>query len=252
MKKISLVIISKNEEKYIGECILSAKDIVDEIIVVDDYSTDRTKEIIIELGATYIPEKFRGFGLQKKYAVSLASNDWILSLDADERLSSDLKNSIINWKNNPSTKQAFYFNRLNYYCEKPIRHCGWYPNALIRLWNRNHANWNENIIHESVEIKEKKLTEKLKGDLIHYTMDSISDHISRTNKYTSLQAEKHIHKSRLFLYFKLFFSPLFSFISIYFIKLGFLDGFYGYMIARISSMGQFWVYSKALEKKKSK
>lgn len=252
MKKISLVIISKNEEKYIAECIVSARDIVDEIIVLDDFSTDRTKEIVIGLGATYFPEKFRGFGLQKQYAVSLASHDWILSLDADERLSPELKNSIINWKKKPSDKQAFYLNRLNYYCEKPIKHCGWFPNALIRLWNRKYGNWNENIVHESVEIKEKQLIGKLKGNIIHYTMDSIQDHINRTNKYTSLQAEKHIHKSKWFLYFKLFFSPLFSFISIYFIKLGFLDGFYGFMIAKISSMGQFWVYSKALDKKKSK
>lgn len=252
MQKISLVIITKNEEKYIRECILSAKDIVDEIIVVDDLSTDKTKEIILELGATYIPEKFRGFGLQKQYAVSLATHDWVLSLDADERLSPELSSSILNWKNDNSEKKAFYFNRLNYYCGKPVRHCGWYPNALIRLWNRNDGNWNDNIIHESVEIKEKDLIGKLKGDIIHYTINSIPDHIDRTNKYTTLQAEKKNHKSKLYLCFKLFFSPLISFISIYFIKLGFLDGFNGYLIARISAMGQFWTYSKALKMKGSK
>ncbi|MGK0389812.1 MAG: glycosyltransferase involved in cell wall biosynthesis [Maribacter sp.] len=250
MPKISLVIITKNEEEYIRECILSAKDVVDEIIVLDEFSTDKTKDIVLKLGAAYFSEKFRGFGEQKRRTVELTSHDWILALDADERLSGELKNSIIHWKKKPSDYQGFSFNRLNYYCGKPIKYCGWYPDRKIRFWNKKHGNWNKNKVHESVEMKEGTTEGILAGDLIHFTITSIEDHINRTNRYTSLQAEKHLQKSNFIIYLKLIFSPIFSFFKIYFLKLGILDGYHGFLIAKISAMGQFWVYAKALNKKK--
>lgn len=250
MPKISLVIITKNEEKYIHECILSARDVVDEVIILDEFSTDKTKDIVTELGAQYYTEAFRGFGEQKRRAVELASHDWILSLDADEQLSEELKKSIIHWKNNPRSEQAFSFNRLNYYCGKPIKYCGWYPDRKIRFWNKKHGNWNKNKVHESVEMNKDTKEGILKGNLIHFTINSVEDHINRTNRYTSLQADKHLKKSDFILYFKLFFNPIFNFFKIYFLKLGILDGYHGFLIAKISAMGHFWVYAKALEKKR--
>lgn len=250
MNKISLVIISKNEAKHIGDCMRSCKDIVDEIVVLDEHSSDGTKEIILELGGVYFSEDFRGFGEQKRRAVALASHDWILALDADERLSDTLKKSILHWKNNPSEQDAFSFSRLNHYCGQPIKYCGWYPDRKIRFFNRKMGNWNKNKVHETIEMNPDTKEGIFKGDLIHFTMESIPDHIKRTNRYTSIQAEKYKDKSSLVIYFKLIFSPVFSFIKIYFLKLGFLDGFYGFMIAKISAQGQFWVYSKALELRK--
>lgn len=249
MSKISLVIITKNEEKHLANCLKSCLGVVDEIVILDSHSTDDTAKIARKYQANFQTCTFKGYGKTKQQAVSLATHDWILSLDADEQLSEKLKNSISQWKKQNKTTEAFVFNRRNFYCGKPIRFCGWYPDKKLRLWNRKYGNWNANIVHESVEMQQGTSTSFLAGDLLHYTMSSIADHIQRTQKYAHLQAQKKHHKPYLFLYLKMFFSPIFTFIKIYILKLGLLDGFHGFMIAKISAQGQYWTYKTAIHTK---
>ncbi len=250
MPRISLVIITYNEVRHIVDCIRSAKEVVDEIIVLDDHSTDDTPTLAKQENAEVFERVFDGYGLQKRHAVSLAQYDWILSLDADERLSDELKKSIGKWKENPSEYHAFSFNRLNYYCGQAIYHCGWYPDNKIRFWNKKHGNWNKQKVHEGVEMNPASKEGFLEGDLIHYTIDNRKDHIERTKKYNHIQAENIKNKSFLILFLKMIFSPIFHFIKIYFFKLGFLDGKAGFNIANISAQGKYWLNQKALELKK--
>ena len=137
---ISAVIIAFNEEKNIERCILSLKNVVDEIVVVDSFSKDKTKEICLAHNVVFIEHSFKGHIEQKNWAYTQASNNYVLSLDADEALSDELKNSILaiknNWKND-----GYAFNRLTSYCGKWIKHCGWYPDIKLRLWDRRKGTW---------------------------------------------------------------------------------------------------------------
>ncbi len=252
--KISLVIITKNEEKNLKECIFSAKDIIDEIIIVDDFSTDNTFTIAQELNAIFIQKKLINFGEQKRFAVEQSSYDWILALDADERISLELKQSIqkiiaINkTSNSPDINNAYTFNRLNYYCGKAIKTCGWYPDNKIRLWNKHLGNWNLNPVHEGVEMQKNTRVGFLEGDLIHYTMNNIQEHKEKTKHYAQIKSQEKQQQHKIILLFKLLFNPIFIFIKMYIIKLGILDGWRGFSIARISAWGEYLIYKNAVRK----
>ncbi len=252
MPKVSLVIITKNEEKNIKDCIFSALDLVDEIIVLDEFSTDRTVEIAEGFGAKVFTKEFMGFGQQKQYAVSLASHDWVLCLDADEQVSDDLANSILNWKNKKEEDgiKGYSFNRLSFYCGKGIKTCGWYPVNRIRLFNRKFGNWNDKDVHEIVELNPEKKEGFLKGDLMHYTMETVEEHIAKTKKYALIKSENLQDKNKLFIYSKLIFNPISVFIKMYFLKFGFMDGWRGYSISKISAMSEVWIYKYTLDKMK--
>jgi len=243
MPQITVIIITLNEEKNIGRCIQSVQGIADEILVVDSFSSDNTEAVAKNLGARFIQHPFEDYVAQHIYADSQATHDIILSLDADEALSEDLAHSIKKikkyWKND-----GYFMNRKTNYCGKWIKHCGWYPDKKLRLYNRTKGQWNGKKIHEHYILKHGGTTGHLQGDILHYSFNSISEHIAQANKFTDLTAAAAFENGVKSNYFKLLFSPAFKFFRDYFINRGFLDGYYGYVICRISAHATFLKYSK--------
>lgn len=240
MKKLSAIIITLNEEKNIERCIASIKKIADEIIVVDSFSTDHTKQICEKQGVKFYQAKWLGYSDTKNFAASLASNCWIISIDADEVLDEELIDSIKMAKNNIN-HDVYSFNRITNYCGKYIKHGGWYPDVKVRLYNKSTDYW-EGTIHEKlITIKQPIL---LKGHCLHYSYNSIEDHYKQIEKYTDYMA-KELSKKKIYA-ISLFLKPAFRFIRDYFFKLGFLDGKEGFTIAKISAWGVYLKYKKAL------
>lgn len=247
--KISGVIITFNEEKNIARCLESLQRICDEIVVVDSFSTDNTPEICKRFNVHFIQNAFEGHIEQKNFAMLQASNDIVLSLDADEALSEELQKSIISVKSNFSSK-AYCFNRFTNYCGKWIRHSGWYPDRKTRLWDRRSGQWGGTNPHDSVELSENISPSYLKGDLLHYSYYTIEEHILRSAKYAKIAAKAMHKKGRKATIFKMISSSGFRFFQDYFLRMGFLDGFYGLVICGTSSYTTFlkYAYLRSLNK----
>lgn len=248
--KISGVIITYNEENNIARCLDSMIDLCDEIIVVDSFSTDKTKEVCNKYNVKFVEHAFEGHIEQKNYAVSQASNSVVLSLDADEELSKTLKESILLVKENWSA-DAYYFNRLTNFCGTWIRHSGWYPDAKTRLWDKRYGTWGGENPHDSVILSSKKSRVKLKGDLFHYSFHRIEDHALRAAKYAEIAAKAMHQLGKKSSIGKAVGSAMILFIKSFFFKLGFLDGFYGIVICVTSAHTSFlkYVYLHELNKK---
>jgi glycosyltransferase involved in cell wall biosynthesis len=246
MNRISAVIITYNEEYHIERCLQSVQDIADEIIVVDSLSTDHTEEICRRYGVAFYRQQWLGYGAQKNLGNGKAVYPYILSVDADEALDDTLKASIMEMKSSPVPKDAYRFNRLTNYCgQKWIRHCGWYPDAKVRLWRKEVARWDLTEVHECLIFDRKISVAHLKGDLLHYTYRSIAEHIRIADKYTSLAARKYFLASKKSSNLVVIaFRAWFCFIRDYFFRLGFLDGYYGYVICRITAFSTFLKYIK--------
>lgn len=244
MTQLSVVIITLNEERNIGRCLQSVKGIADDVVVVDSGSTDRTNSICMEFGARFITHNWLGFAETKNFANAQAKFPLILSLDADEALSDRLKASILAVKAMESGKTAFSMNRLTNYCGKWIKHCGWYPDTKIRLFNRDHARWTGKVIHEKLTTDQGIETEHLEGDLLHYSYYSIAGHIAQANRFTDLTAEEAFWEGKNSGIMQILMKPPVKFIRNYFFKLGFLDGYYGFVICRISAQATFFKYIK--------
>ena len=243
MAKISGVIITFNEEKFIENCIKSIIDVVDEIVVIDSFSTDKTKEICLKYGVRFIENPFEGFTTQKNFANDQARYDYVLSLDADEELSQELKQSILKAKENLNY-DGYSFNRLNNYCGKWIKHSGWYPDSKIRLFNRNKAKWKgENNLHEIIVLDNPKSHNHLRGDLLHWAYTSYSEHCQKINKYTDMAARSMATRKKVG-YFKIMVNPFWKFIRNYFVKKGFLDGSQGFVISVFTAFETFLKYVK--------
>jgi len=243
MHKLSAVIITFNEEKKIAGCIESLLKITDEIVVVDSYSTDRTEEICRKYNVRFSQNKFEGHIEQKNHAVSLAKNDYILSLDADERISDKLLKEIENLNGN-FLADAYEMNRLTNYCGKFIRHSGWYPDTKTRLFNRNKCKWGGVNPHDIIVMDPGTQTVHLKGDILHYSYDSIHAHIKQMNSFTDIAARILFEKGKKCRTFDLTIRPFWKFFRDYIIKLGFLDGYYGYVVCMLSSVHVFSKYAK--------
>ncbi|HAP01448.1 MAG TPA: glycosyltransferase family 2 protein [Bacteroidetes bacterium] len=230
--KISGVVITYNEEKNIGKCIDSFRDLTDEIIVVDSFSTDRTEMICREKGAKFIQHKFEGHIEQKNFAISQASNDWILSLDADEQLSPELIRSIREQKEKQKVSTEFFqMNRLNNYCGKWIKHGIWYPDKKIRLWNKQNGSWGGTNPHDKVIISEGAKVEFLNGDILHFTVSSRDEYFSQQKKFALLSNQERKKRNEK-NYLPVFIRAAFAFFRSYILRAGFLDGTAGYDIAR--------------------
>lgn len=239
---ISAVIITFNEEKNIERCLYSIKDVVDEIIVVDSFSVDNTVKICEKFGAKVFQVSWMGFSQTKNYANKLASNNYILSIDADEALSTELIQSILNVKRN--LYGAFSFNRITNYCGKWIKYSGWYPDIKLRLFPKSYARWEGSYVHEKLVLLCNLPITHLKGNLLHYSISSVEDHKKRIEYYSSLQAKQLLENRAKFHLLKFFFAPLTKFIKHYFIKLGFLDGFAGLQIAFFTALATYKKYKK--------
>jgi glycosyltransferase involved in cell wall biosynthesis len=222
----------------------SVKGVADEIVVVDSFSTDRTKEICEQFGARFIQQKFLGYQDQKNFAHNLANYDYVLSLDADEALSEKLCEEIKKSKNN-FEYDGYSFNRLTNYNGQWIHHCGWYPDRKVRLVKKNKARWGGGNIHEGLEVQGS--LGYLQGDLLHYSFESISSHVLQTNKFSTMEAQVLFDKGKRASIVKLVTRPPFQFFKDYFLKLGILDGRYGFIICFINALYVLLKYAKMLD-----
>lgn len=250
MPKLSAVIITLNEERNIGRCIDSLTDIADDIVIVDSGSTDKTEEICKEKGARFFFNKWEGYIEQKNHANQLAEHPMVLSIDADEALSEELRISIIKLKDNFAA-DGYIMSRMTNYCGSWIRHGSWYPDRKLRLFHRDKFAWGGARIHENViPIAENPTTENISGDLLHYSYYNISEHIAQANHFTNMTAELAVERGKKAGYIKLLCSPGIKFIKDYIIKGGFLDGYYGYIVCRISAQATFMKYAKIRQLRK--
>jgi len=244
MISLAVVIITFNEEKNIMRCMQSVKSIADEIIVVDSFSTDRTGEIVNAAGGKFHLRTFEGYGDQKNAAAAFSSFDHILFLDADEFLSPELSASIAEQKANGFPFDGYTMNRLNNYCGKWIRHGSWYPDKKLRLAHRKKAVWNLDLVHESLEMQESSRIHHLHGDLLHYTYSNFDEHVEKNIKYSWLSAQLLYNRGKRVKAIKAFINPFWAFFTSYFLRAGFLDGFYGFVIAVNIAHLTFLKYTK--------
>lgn len=240
--KLSGVVITYNEEKNIRRCLESLQGVCDEIVVVDSFSTDDTKAICEQFNLRFIENKFGGHIEQKNFAMEQASHNHVLSLDADEALSDELKAEIKKVKQNWQG-QACRFNRLTNYCGRWIRHSGWYPDAKIRLWDKRKGCWGGTNPHDCVEMKEGSKTRHLKGDLLHYSYYNMEEHVLRSVKYTKIAAKAAYAHGKKAKRINLWLNPSFKFFQYYVIRGGFLDGFYGLAICATTSYTTYLRYA---------
>ena len=247
MIQLSVVIITFNEERNIARCLDSIKEIADEIIIVDSYSTDKTIEICKSYGAKIIQHKFEGHIQQKNYALAKTSFSLALSLDADEVLSKELRTSIASVKSDWKY-DGYEMNRMTNYCGAWIRHCGWYPDTKIRLFDKRKGKWTGVNPHDRYTLNESHASVGyLCGDILHYSYYSISDHIKQVDYFTEISALVLFEQKKKVSLARLLVSPVFRFIRDYVLKCGFLDGYYGFVVCMISSHAVFLKYAKLRE-----
>ncbi|MEO0897460.1 MAG: glycosyltransferase family 2 protein [Bacteroidota bacterium] len=246
MEALSVVIITKNEEKNIARCLDSVVNIADEIIIVDSFSTDKTKEVSEAYNVIFISREFEGHIQQKNFALQQASYDLVLSLDADEELQDELQLEIQAIKKNRSSN-AYRMRRMNRYCGKWIKHGAWYPDKRVRLVDRNVASWKGLNPHDVLTPKKGEVVQELKGHILHYTIDSLEDHLQQINYFSTLAAESKFKAGKKYHWWKLAFNPIWRFLKEYIFKFGFLDGYHGYQIARLSAISGYLRYAKLRE-----
>ncbi|MCE3260738.1 MAG: putative glucosyl-3-phosphoglycerate synthase [Bacteroidetes bacterium] len=247
MIKLSVVIIAYNEEKNLDRCLNSVKSVADEIVVLDSFSTDTTEQICRNHGVKFFQHKFDGHIQQKNRAVTYASNPHVLSLDADEALDEQLASSIAEVKKN-FTKDGYYMNRLTNYCGHWVKHCGWYPDTKLRLWDSRKGAWTGINPHDKYELFEgDKNTGFLKGDILHYSYYSVEDHYRQVEYFTNIASKAYFEKGKKAGAFKLVVNPVAKFIDHYLLRLGFLDGKAGFLISRISAYATYLKYKKLRE-----
>ena len=241
---ISAVIITYNEESTLERCLRSLHGVADEILILDSYSTDGTAAIAHHLNARFQQHRFDGYGPQKRRAVDLAKYDWVLSLDADEALSPTLRESILALKASPQVGcTAYAFNRLTYYCGRPIRHGGWYPDRLVRLWHRGHGAITPDDVHERWEASPGEPTPaQLRGDLLHHSFPNFATHVKKIAHYSEAGAQHDFKRGKRASLLKVLVSPALIFLRGYLFKGGFLDGWQGYVIARASATAAWMKY----------
>ena len=242
---ISVNIICKDEEKNIEDCLKSVLW-ADEIIVVDGESKDNTAEIAGKYTKNVFVNKWEGFAKQRQYALSKSTKEWVLVLDADERCSNELKEEILAIINNKDVKYNGYkLPRKNFFLAKWIEHGGWYPGYQKRFFRRERTSVSDRLVHEGYEIEGE--VGVLKGDILHYTVQSLSEFMTKVNQYSTLQAEEKM-KTKKAGYSDMFFRPLRRFINIYFIRGGFRDGIHGLMVANFDLITTLLTYMKIWER----
>jgi len=240
---ISITIITKNEERNIDRC-LSSLSWANEIVIVDSGSTDNTLEICKKYKCKIIESPWMGFGKTKQLAVENATHDWILSIDADEEVSSQLALYIQDAIHSNSA-QAYRIKRNSYYLNKEIKFSGWQKDYPLRLFNKNFGKFNDLAVHESVVMNETSLVvRKIKFPIYHYPYPDLKTHIRKINDYTSIAAEEMFEMGKNTNFIRPFLSGLIKFIKIYLIKFGFLDGRHGLILSIISSFYVFLKYAK--------
>lgn len=242
---VSACIITLNEEDNIARC-LGSLDFVDEIILVDSGSTDRTLEIARSYNAKIYHRDFDNYINQKNYATSLAKHHWVLSLDADEEISPSLKTELQSLRPTDLSEVAgFAIPRLTYYLKQWIHHCGWYPNRQTRLFDRNRGKFSGMLVHETVHLEGKEM--ELQSPIHHYSYKTISDHLSFIDRYSTLFAMERFRKGKRSGVCKAIAKSFYKFWWMYIFRLGFLDGKVGLVVCILGSYYNFLKYTKLFE-----
>jgi glycosyltransferase involved in cell wall biosynthesis len=242
---ISAVIITYNEERRLEGALKSLTGVASEIIVVDCHSTDETVKIAKRYTDRVFERTWTNFGDQKNFANGKAIHPWILSLDADERLSPELRAELLEFKKTEPKADAFSIPRQVYYLGRWIRHSGWYPERKVRLFRKDKARWEGEYVHEKLVVQGR--IEKLRGPIHHFTYRDIAEHLARINKFSDLGAQKLYAQQKKARWYHLFFLPFFRFLRAYLWKRGFQDGFAGLVISVLTGYAVFARYAKLKE-----
>lgn len=247
MTKLTVTVITFNEEKNIDRCLESVKEVADEIVVVDSLSTDKTKDICLSHGVKFIEQPFLGHIQQKNFAVTKAANMYILSLDADELLSNELKKSILEEKQKNFPSVAYSMNRLNNYCGQWIHHGDYYPDRKIRLWRKDKGQWGGENPHDKVTVDQDVVVKHLEGDLLHYNFSSVEQHHKQMDFFSTIAAKAMYTKGKKKNYAKLFLNPAWAFLRGYVFKSGWRDGAAGFRIAKMNAWYTWSKYRKLID-----
>jgi glycosyltransferase involved in cell wall biosynthesis len=241
---LSVIIITKNEAAHIAACLASVS-FADEIVVLDSGSTDGTVELARSLGAqVHQSVDWPGFGPQKNRALALATKDWVFSIDADERVTPALREEIIETLRAPK-RNGYEVPRLSEFCGKPIRHSGWWPDPVLRLFRRASGKFNEVLVHESVSLVDGK-PGRMHAHLLHYPHPTLDSLIDKVNRYSGEAAKMMFAEGKRAGLPKIVLHSVWTFIRIYFLRLGFLDGRHGFVLAVTAASGNFLRYSKLM------
>jgi glycosyltransferase involved in cell wall biosynthesis len=244
MRGLSVAIITYNEERNLGDCIRSCEAIADEIVVLDSFSTDGTERIARAFPKVrFERHAFDGHVAQKNRAMAMCANDWVLSLDADERLTPELRDAIAAAE--PGDRAGFRVARLTFAMGRPIRHGGWYPQRKYRLFRKDRARWTGENPHDYLVVDGKG--GDLAGDLLHYSFRDLADQVDTVNTFSSIVAFNRFHQRRRFSVVQAVLKPFWKFVEIYLMKRGFLDGFPGFTIAVGSAYSAFLKVAKRYE-----
>ncbi len=242
MSRLSAIVIARNEARHIEAC-LDSLAFCDERIVVDGGSDDGTAELAQARGARVVVESvWRGFGPQKNFALSLAEGEWVLSIDADERVSASLANAIRGAIAQPQA-DGYEMPRSSTFCGRPMRHSGWYPDYVLRLFRHGRARFSDDLVHERV-ICDGPVA-RLREPLIHHPVERLEDSLSRMDRYSTARAEMIVASGRRVSFFTGIVRGWWTFIQTYFIRLGFLDGREGFLLAIANAEGTYYRYMKA-------
>jgi len=241
---VTAVIITRNEEHQILEC-LNSIAWVDEVVVVDTGSRDRTVELAKHWSARVYEIEFTGYGEAKNYGLRMARGDWILSIDADERVSPELRNEIEQKLHSGADREGYYVPRRAIFLGQPILHGGWYPGYVLRLFRREKGVFDARKVHEGVKVD--GAVGYLRSPILHFTDPSLKHYLEKLNVYTSLAAEEVRDRSGSGQLFHLLCSPLFMFVKMYFLRLGLLDGMHGFVLAVCSAFHVFIKHAKIWE-----
>ena len=246
MQKISVIITTFNEAEHI-QGVLESVQWADEVIVVDSFSTDETVELAAKFPNKILQRKYKGPADQKNWAIPKATHDWILILDSDERVTSELRDEITSLFQKPFEKDAFWIPRQSFFMGKKVKYSGWQGDAVIRLIHKK-CRYNSVQVHEEVMTEGIKVG-RLKNKLEHYTYKDLDHFLAKMQRYSDWSAQDHFEKTPRVTFFHLYFKPFFRFIKHYFIRFGFLDGKVGFIISVIMAWGVFLRYVKIQEKR---
>ena len=245
MNSISTIIITRNEEKNIRDCLVAVRW-TDEIVVVDTGSTDKTVAIAKKITSKVFTHRWEGFGAARQFALSKCTKYWVLSVDADERVTPQLKEEILAALSTGNNHAAGYAVPIKAcFLGRWILHCGWYPAYKTRIFRRDRSSYSESKLHEAIQVQGEIL--ELKSDLLHYTDPNLFHYFEKLNQYTSLGADQIVQEGTEFRVSQLLLRPFWTFIKMYFIKAGFLDGIQGFILCVLSSCYVFTKYAKLWE-----
>jgi glycosyltransferase involved in cell wall biosynthesis len=246
MIQLSAVIITFNEGKKIERCLRSLQSVVDEIVVVDSLSTDNTKDICSKYNVTFIEQPFLGYIEQKNFAIKQATYDYIISLDGDEALSAELVKSVAVIKSN-WIHDGYYMNRFNNFCGQWIKYSDWYPDRKLRLFKKGSGSWQGINPHDEYTLYNGRTYGHINGDILHWNYATYKEFNIKTDLFSTVSAEAYYKLGKKAPIWKVVFNPTWAFFKAYFLRLGFLDGFNGFVICVQTANITFLKYSKLRE-----